>query len=144
LTRENAELRARLVEAQETLRAVREGKADTIVVAGSQRGRIFSPTGAESVYRLIVETIGEAAFTIASDGTVLFANAQFSQYVKRPMKEILGHALHEFVTGDQRAAVESLLAASRKNLRCRWFSSAQMAHSCPPLSRPVSSTIPTK
>lgn len=114
LIQENAELRAQLAESQETLRAIREGEVDAIVVSGSQGERIFSLTGAESVYRLIVETMKEAAFTAALDGTILFANAQFGEYVKRPMEEILGHTLHEFVPLDQCMAVESLLDLSLK------------------------------
>jgi len=114
LSRENAELRAQLAEAQETLRAIRQGEVDAIVVSGSRGEQIFSLTGAETVYRLIVETIKEAAFTVAFDGTILFANARFEEYVKRPMEEILGHALHKFVPLDQRPAVESLLTAGQK------------------------------
>jgi len=120
LSRENAELRAQLAEAQETLRAIRQGEVDAIVVSGSRGEQIFSLTGAETVYRLIVETIKEAAFTVAFDGTILFANARFEEYVKRPMEEILGHALHELVPLDQCPAVESLLAAGQKEpVKCR-------------------------
>jgi len=120
LSRENAELRAQLAEAQETLRAIRQGEVDAIVVSGSRGEQIFSLTGAETVYRLIVETIKEAAFTVAFDGTILFANARFEEYVKRPMEEILGHALHELVPLDQCPAVESLLTAGQKEpVKCR-------------------------
>ncbi|HTY61423.1 MAG TPA: response regulator [Acidobacteriota bacterium] len=120
LSRENAELRAQLAEAQATLHAIREGEVDAIVVSGSQGEQIFSLTGVETVYRLIVETMKEAAFTVAFDGTILFANARFEEYVKRPMEKILGHALHELVPQDQCPAVESLLTAAQKEpVKCR-------------------------
>ncbi|MGD0089377.1 MAG: ATP-binding protein [Planctomycetota bacterium] len=110
---EIAELRAQLAEAEETLRAIREGEVDAIVVSDSRGERIFSLTGAEQIYRLIVETMKEAAVTLTCDGTILFANAQFGQLVKRPIDGILGHPLTEFIAPDNRVAVGALLARSR-------------------------------
>lgn len=112
LREEVEQLRAQLAEAEETLRAIREGEVDAIVVSGSEGERVFSLTGAEQVYRLIVETMREAAVTLAFDGTILFANAQFGQFVKRPMKRIRGHSLTEFVAPDHRATVAALLSTN--------------------------------
>jgi hypothetical protein len=39
---ENQELRRRLEEAEETLRAIREGEVDAVVVTGSRGTQIFS------------------------------------------------------------------------------------------------------
>ncbi|MCE5278516.1 MAG: response regulator [Planctomycetaceae bacterium] len=113
LAHENKELRAQLAEAQETLRAIHEGEVDAVIVSGSQGEQVFSLVGAESVYRLIVETMKEAAFTVAFDGRILFCNAQFGQFVERPMEQIVGHSLNEFVKTD-RATVSSLLAAAKQ------------------------------
>ena len=108
------QLRAQLGEAEETLRAIREGEVDAIVVSGSQGDQVFSLTGAESVYRLIVETMKEAALTVTTDGRILFCNAQFSAFVQTPPERILGRPLAEFVAPDSRAPVASLLARSQE------------------------------
>ena len=108
------QLRAQLGEAEETLRAIREGEVDAIVVSGSQGDQVFSLTGAESVYRLIVETMKEAALTVTTDGRILFCNAQFSAFVQTPPERILGRPLAEFVAPDSRALVASLLARSQE------------------------------
>jgi PAS domain S-box-containing protein len=113
LEQENENLRAQFTEAQETLRAIHEGEIDAIVVSGSRGEQVFSLTGVESVYRLIVETMKEMALTVAFDGTILFANAQFAQCLKRPMEEILGHPLHEFVITEHQAEVDLLLSISK-------------------------------
>ena len=105
-------LRAERDEAQETLRAIREGEVDAIVVSGSHGEQVFSLTGAESVYRLIVETMKEAALTVTTDGRILFCNAQFGAFVQTPPERILGHPLAGFVAADQRDLVASLLARS--------------------------------
>jgi PAS domain S-box-containing protein len=108
------ELQAQLAEAQETLRAIREGEVDAVIVSGSKGEQVFSLVGAESIYRLIVETMKEAAFTVAFDGKILFCNAQFSEFIKRPMEQILGHALWEFVDPANRSAADALLTVAQE------------------------------
>ncbi len=112
--RKYEELQLRLEEAEETLRAIREGEVDAVVVSGSRGEQVFSLMGAESIYRLIVETMKEAAFTVSFNGTILFCNAQFGEFVQRPMEHIVGHALDEFVSEDYREAVLSFLASAQK------------------------------
>ncbi len=109
LLAENAALRARLDEAEQTLDAIRGGDVDAVVVAGPKGDQIFSLVGAESIYRLIVETMKEAAFTVTFDGTILFCNAQFGEFVQRPMEQVVGHRLHEFVAPENVASADSLL-----------------------------------
>ena len=51
-TRQLAELRARLTEAEATLRAIRTGEVDTVLVAGKQGPQVFTLKGAEHAYRI--------------------------------------------------------------------------------------------
>jgi len=52
---EIAELRAELAEAKDTLRAIRNGEVDALVVAGPEGNQIYTLKGAESTYRVLVE-----------------------------------------------------------------------------------------
>ena len=113
------EMQIRLAEAEETLRAIREGEVDAVVVSGTKGDQIFSLVGTDSIYRLIVETMKEAAFTLAFDGTVLFCNAQFGQFVKRPLELIVGHPLQEFVADNNHSAASSLLSIAQQPVRQR-------------------------
>jgi len=108
------ELKARLAEAEETLRAIREGEVDAVVVSGAQGEQVYSLVGAESVYRLIVDTMKEAAFTVAFDGTILYANGRFGEFVKQPVEQVVGHDLRQFVAAGDRAAVEAILTQGRE------------------------------
>ena len=108
------ELEIRLAEAEETLRAIREGEVDAVIVSGTKGEQIFSLVGTDSIYRLIVETMKEAAFTVTFDGTILFCNAQFGRFVKRPLEMITGRPLHEFVADGNLAAATSLLIAAQQ------------------------------
>ena len=107
-------LQIRFAEAEETLRAIREGEVDAVVVSGTKGEQIFSLVGTDSIYRSIVETMKEAAFTVTFDGRILFCNGQFSQLVKRSLEQVVGHPLQEFVVQRDQAAAASLLVAAQQ------------------------------
>lgn len=107
-------LRAQLDEANDTLRAIREGEVDAVIVSGSRGEQVFSLVGAESIYRLIVETMKEAAFTVTFEGKILYCNPQFGEFVKRPINQILGHMLNEFVDPVNRSAADALLTIAQE------------------------------
>ena len=52
-----AKLRTRLAEAEETLRAIRTGEVDTVVVAGKEGPQVFTLKGAEHAYRMLIESM---------------------------------------------------------------------------------------
>lgn len=108
------ELELRLAEAEDTLRAIREGEVDAVIVSGSRGEQVFSLVGTDSIYRLIVETMKEAAFTVTFEGRILFCNAQFGEFVKRPLEQIVGHLLREFVAEDDHGVVASFLVAAER------------------------------
>jgi PAS domain S-box-containing protein len=108
------ELELRLAEAEDALRAIREGEVDAVIVSGTRGEQIFSLVGPDSIYRLIVETMKEAAFTVTFDGKILFCNVQFGELVKRPLERVIGHPLHEFVDESARTLAASLLVSARQ------------------------------
>src|SRR6476620_5921740 len=97
-----AELRARLAEAEETLRAIYQGEVDALMVAGPEGDQVFTMKGAETAYRLLVEAMNEGALTLMLDGTVLYCNRRFAQLAKRPMEQITGSPWQTlFLTSEQ-------------------------------------------
>jgi PAS domain S-box-containing protein len=107
---EVAELRARLDEAEQILDAIRSGSVDALVVAGPQGDQIFSLTGAEHVYRVIIEAMNEGALTMDLGGYILFCNRRFCEMVKKPMEAIIGKRLASFAAPPQRHAIRTLVA----------------------------------
>ena len=65
------ELEARLRETEELLNAIRSGEVDALVVSGPQGDRVYTLTGAEHTYRLMVEAMNEGAVTLTADGTII-------------------------------------------------------------------------
>src|SRR5947207_2803468 len=64
------ELQARLDEAEEVLRAIRAGHVDALVVSGPDGDQVYTLTGAEHPYRVLVEAISEGAVMLNASGTI--------------------------------------------------------------------------
>jgi PAS domain S-box-containing protein len=121
MERENEELRRRLGEAEDALRAIRDGQVDAIVVEGAQGTQIFSLAGAERIYRVLVETMHEAALTVAPDGTILFCNQRFCDLMRAAMPAVVGQKFELFAAAEERAALAALLAAAETGTARRQF-----------------------
>jgi len=91
------ELEERLEEAEETLRALRNGEVDAIVAAGPDGDRVYTLKGADESYRIMVEEMGEGALTVTSEGLVLFSNMRFATMVQRPLAKVIGSQLAESI-----------------------------------------------
>ena len=108
LAAENAELRARLEEAEETLRAIRAGEVDALVMGEE----VYTLKGAERPYRLLIESMNEGAATVTRDGTVLYCNQRFAQMAATTTEQIIGSCLCERVVPEHQAAVRALVASA--------------------------------
>jgi len=122
LTSEVAELRRRLEEAEETLRAIRSGEVDALVVTSPAGEKVFVLRGADHAYRIIVEDMNEGAVTLARDGTILYGNRRFADLAGRPLQRVIGTSVHDYfpaeaglpalLKGNVRGTVESELSRS--------------------------------
>ena len=112
------DLRMRLEEAEETLRAIRKGEVDALVVSGPQGDRVYTLKGAEQPYRVFVETMNEGAVTLGPDGTILYCNSRFGELVKEPIERIIGSEIVRFIaptdTGSSESAFQTGTEGSSK------------------------------
>ena len=75
---EIVELRRRLEEAEETLRAISEGEVDALVVAGPEGEAIYTLTSADYPYRLMIDEMNEGAVSVSPDAFILYSNRNFA------------------------------------------------------------------
>jgi len=92
------ELHAQLEEAEETLRAIRSGEVDALVVMGPEGEQVFTLQGAEHPYRQLVETISEGAVTLSPDGSILYCNRSFAALLRTPLEQLLGAHVADFIS----------------------------------------------
>jgi two-component system CheB/CheR fusion protein len=111
LTAELEDLRARLGEAEEMVRAIRRGEVDALVVQGSQGDQVFTLKGADHSYRIFLEEMHEGAATLTADGVILYCNRRFATIVGTPLEDIIGGSVFRFVREAERSELESVLGA---------------------------------
>ena len=106
---ELADLRQRLADAEETLRAIRSGEVDALVISTPEGEQIYTLQGAETAYRVMVEAMTEGAMTLAQDGTILYCNQRLADMLGTTLEELIGSSLRPYVVADELEAFDSLL-----------------------------------
>ncbi|HET9212441.1 MAG TPA: ATP-binding protein [Thermoanaerobaculia bacterium] len=109
LAAEAQELRARLQEAEETVRAIRQGEVDALVVEGARGDQIYTLKGADHSYRIFLEAMHEGAATLTADGLILYCNRRFAEMARVPLEDVIGHPLRRFVRPADHPALETVL-----------------------------------
>jgi PAS domain S-box-containing protein len=113
LEKENAALRARLVEAEETLLAIRAGEVDAVVV-GAEESQVYTFEAVETPYRLLVAQVPAAAVTLSGDGVVISSNTRFSRLVQRPPGALHGRTIHDFISPDSHEVLDALIRDGKR------------------------------
>jgi len=114
LQREIEDLRSRLEEAEETLRAIRQGEVDSLVVSTDKGERIYTLRSADYFYRALVEQMGEGAVTINEDGVILYCNRRFAEMVALPLEQVMGEDVRSMITLCDRAHFNAMLISKTR------------------------------
>ncbi len=114
----NETLRARLAEAEETLRAIRQGEIDALVVEGNAGNQVYTLHSAEEPYRNLVEQMQEGAVVITGHGDILYSNARFAALVGQPLESVVGTRIDRFVNPSDKDDFETLLTSGTGRRRC--------------------------
>ena len=112
------ELTSRMMEAEETLHAIRSGEVDGLVLETKEGDRVFTLSGADHPYRVMVETMNEGAVTLAADGTILYCNQRFADIVKESLEKVIGASITQYISSKDlhlfKALVEQGLKGNAK------------------------------
>lgn len=106
---EAAELRNRLEETEETLRAIRQYMVDAFVVTRANGTQVVTLNDAGFPYRMMVEAMNEGAVTLIPDGTIFYCNPRFAEMTQRNSKELIGDRFQDLVLPEQQDAFNSIL-----------------------------------
>jgi signal transduction histidine kinase/ActR/RegA family two-component response regulator len=106
---EIADLRFRLEEAEETLRAIGAGEIDALVVSGTDGDQVFTLKGAEQPYRVLVESMSEGAATLLADSTIFYGNSRLADMLQTPLERLIGTRLNSYMVPADQAFFTDLL-----------------------------------
>jgi signal transduction histidine kinase/ActR/RegA family two-component response regulator len=112
-------LRVRLAEAEDMLRAIRQGEIDALVVEGPGGHQVYTLHSAEEPYRNLVEQMQEGAVVLTGRGDILYANARFAALVGEALESVVGSRMDRFVNPSDRDELETLLCAGCGRRRSR-------------------------
>ncbi len=102
-------LERRFYEAEEALQAIQSGSVDALVIHTDEGEKIYTIQGAETTYRLMIESINEGAATLIEDGTILYCNRRFAEMLDTPLESIIATSVHRFISPENKDAFSTLL-----------------------------------
>jgi PAS domain S-box-containing protein len=105
-----AELEARLEEAEATLRAIRDGEIDAVVVSGGDSEQVFTLEGTSQSYRTFMETMDVGAAAFDAEGQLLYANAALCTLLGQAPGALTGPLLIGLLDAVNQAKFRRLLA----------------------------------
>src|SRR6202451_4003567 len=101
------DLQERLDEAEETLRALRNGEVDAIIASGPEGDRVYTLKGADEAYRIMVQVMAEGSLTLTAEGLILFSNEQFAAILHSPLERVIGCRMQDFVAPENADVVSA-------------------------------------
>ena len=108
------ELKRRLVEAEETLRAISEGDADAVVVRAANQDAVFALAGGDDSYRAIMEAMDTGAIALDAQERLLYANAAFCTLLGCAATELEKKGLFACLDPASAATVRETIAQAAK------------------------------
>ena len=115
---EISELQRRLDDAEETLRAIREGEVDALVVDGPKGEVIYTLTSADYPYRLMIDEMNEGAVSVSPDSYILYSNRNFAGILGLNESKASGVPFGDFIVPDLREQfLEDVEQARHQSIR---------------------------
>lgn len=114
IEQEVLELRQRLEEAEEALRAIRSGEVDALVIGTDDGDRIYTLQDSEHAYRVMVETMNEGAATLLEDGTILYCNRRLAEMLGTPLEQMPGASFYRFLGPQEQEQFSRLVSQAVK------------------------------
>jgi PAS domain S-box-containing protein len=103
------DVQARLTEAEETLRAIRNGEVDGLVVRGAScDAQVFTLSSADRPYRRFVENMRDGAATVSKSGIILYANRSLADLLGLALRDIMGSPISSFIADYNQAGLGAI------------------------------------
>lgn len=84
------QLKNRLEETEETLRAIQSDMVDAFVITRKNSVEVMTLHGSEVPYRKIVESMNEGAVTLIPDGTIFYCNGRLGEMLETDCEKLIG------------------------------------------------------
>lgn len=99
---EIVELRQRLEECEETLRAIRSGEVDALVIDSPEGEMIYTLSTADYPYRLMIDEMNQGAVSVSPDSLILYSNRNFAGMLGLNGTNVIGTQFGDYVAPEMR------------------------------------------
>ena len=96
-------------EAEETLRAIRDGAVDAFVVREPEGHRVYTLEGSDLPYSTLVERMQQGAAMLDAKCCIVYANLSLSELLGVSRDSLIGIPLTNFLPPEERSVCEKLL-----------------------------------
>src|SRR5690242_14168873 len=107
------ELRQRLEEAEDTLRAIRNGEVDALVIDAPHGEAIYTLASADYPYRLMIDEMNQGAVSVSPDSIILYSNRNFAGMLGLDGTNVSGKSFGDLIVGDFREQFDRDLQQAR-------------------------------
>lgn len=115
---ETADLKNRLEETEETLRAIQQYMVDAFVVNRESGIQVVTLNESEFPYRTMVESMNEGAVTLIPDGTIFYCNSRFGEMIAVDCEKLIGTSFHHLIAAEEQSTFRTFFGnAKRSGLR---------------------------
>jgi PAS domain S-box-containing protein len=102
------ELKSRLAETEETLRAIQQYMVDAFVVNRENGIHVVTINEAEIPYRMMVESMNEGAVTLIPDGTIFYCNSRFGEMLQTDCEKLISTPFHNLLVPEEQSRFEGI------------------------------------
>src|ERR1044072_9689868 len=128
------ELQRRLDEAEDTLRAIHQGEVDALVIDSPEGEVIYTLTGADYPYRLMIDEMNEGAVSVSPDSYILYNNRNFASILGLTESKASGVPFGNFVIPEMRDRfLEDIEKACQQSFRREYTLSREDGREVPVL-----------
>jgi PAS domain S-box-containing protein len=112
---ETAELKNRLEETEETLRAIQEYMVDAFVVNRENGIQVVTLNESEIPYRMMVESMNEGAITLIPDGTIFYCNSRFGEMIEAEGEKLIGTSFHNLIAPEEQSTFKTYFGSAKES-----------------------------
>jgi PAS domain S-box-containing protein len=107
------ELRQRLEEAEDTLRAIRNGEVDALVIDSPEGEVVYTLSTADYPYRLMIDEMNQGAVSVSPDSIILYSNRNFAGMLGLNGTNVTGSQMCSYLAPEMREQFERDLQEAR-------------------------------
>ncbi len=111
-------------EAEQTLRAIRDGAVDAFVVREPEGHRVYTLEGSDLPYSTLVERMQQGAAMLDANGCIIYCNHSLARLLGVPREKLIGLQLTNFLALEDRHRCQKLLCEAADGTKRRRTASA--------------------